>query len=316
MALEVLPTRGSAQRPPRARTRPDGGRRPRHPGARPPGQRPLRDRARRSCGWPAPGRSARSAWWSARPARSTCNSTWDEGIPDEIPHDHLYGIAWNPMTLIEVLKSIAGAADRRPGRHRRPVTDVRPAAADGLPDRRTRRRRSPRCAPPGGSRPPTRSTRSAARSASPSTALAAAVGRAGARRDRAGADRRDHGGDGGRRGHHARHPGRRVDHAARTTRGVASPATAASPTATWWRFDAGCVADGYVGEVGRTWPVGDVAGAVALFRRSDELWERLVDACRPGAPASDLLDGVRGGRRAAARRCRWPTVSASASTRR
>ena len=27
------------------------------------------------------------------------NSTWDEGIPDDIPHDHLYGLAWNPMTL-------------------------------------------------------------------------------------------------------------------------------------------------------------------------------------------------------------------------
>ena len=34
------------------------------------------------------------------------NSTWDEGIPDDIPHEHLYGLAWNPMTLIEVLKGI------------------------------------------------------------------------------------------------------------------------------------------------------------------------------------------------------------------
>jgi Xaa-Pro aminopeptidase len=52
---------------------------------------------------------------------------------------------------------------------------------------------------------------------------------------------------------------------------------------------AGALADGYVGEVGRTWPVGEVNGAETLFRRSDDLWERLVGACRPGASAGDLL---------------------------
>ncbi len=41
------------------------------------------------------------------------NSTWDEGIPDEIGHDHLYGLAWNPMTLIDVLKQLPGAATAR-----------------------------------------------------------------------------------------------------------------------------------------------------------------------------------------------------------
>src|SRR6201990_1379415 len=41
------------------------------------------------------------------------NSTWDEGMPDDIPHDHLYGLAWNPMTLIEVLRNIDGAATAR-----------------------------------------------------------------------------------------------------------------------------------------------------------------------------------------------------------
>ena len=66
------------------------------------------------------------------------NSTWDEGIPDEIGHDHLYGLAWNPMTLIEVLK---GSTARRPppGRNRCAVTDFRAAAADGVSQRRTRR---------------------------------------------------------------------------------------------------------------------------------------------------------------------------------
>src|SRR5436309_2563525 len=78
------------------------------------------------------------------------NSTWDEGIPEDIPHDHLYGLAWNPMTLIDVLK------------------------------------------------------------------------------------------------------------------------------------------DGYVGEVGRTWPVGGL-DATPLYERSNTLLGKLIRACRPGRPAGDLL---------------------------
>ena len=37
------------------------------------------------------------------------NSTWDEGIPAEIPHENLYGFAWNPMTLVGILQNIKGA---------------------------------------------------------------------------------------------------------------------------------------------------------------------------------------------------------------
>ena len=33
------------------------------------------------------------------------NSTADEGIPEEIGHDRLYGLAWNPLTLIAVLEN-------------------------------------------------------------------------------------------------------------------------------------------------------------------------------------------------------------------
>lgn len=56
-------------------------------------------------------------------------------------------------------------------------------------------------------------------------------------------------------------------------------------------FSAGVLADGYLGEVGRTWPVGDVDGSAvpALYDRWDELRERLVGACRPGGAAADLL---------------------------
>ena len=53
-------------------------------------------------------------------------------------------------------------------------------------------------------------------------------------------------------------------------------------------FSAGVLADGYVGEVGRTWPVGDVDTS-ALFDRWNGLWDRLASACGPGQPASGLL---------------------------
>lgn len=58
------------------------------------------------------------------------NSTDDEGVPEEIDHDHLYGLAWNPMTLIDLLKKVDGAeAARRVG------TDaITPTFAALLPD--------------------------------------------------------------------------------------------------------------------------------------------------------------------------------------
>ncbi|EUA92903.1 creatinase/Prolidase N-terminal domain protein [Mycobacterium ulcerans str. Harvey] len=40
-------------------------------------------------------------------------STWDEGVPDDIPHENLYGISWNPMNTISVLERIDGAATAR-----------------------------------------------------------------------------------------------------------------------------------------------------------------------------------------------------------
>ncbi|MDT5083687.1 MAG: Xaa-Pro dipeptidase, partial [Mycobacterium sp.] len=56
-------------------------------------------------------------------------------------------------------------------------------------------------------------------------------------------------------------------------------------------FGAGALADGYVAEVSRTWPVGDAANEVTgkLYQRSNELWDRLIAACRPGARGADLL---------------------------
>src|SRR6202000_3263890 len=37
-------------------------------------------------------------------------STWDEGVPDDIPRENLYGISWNPMNTIAALQRIEGAA--------------------------------------------------------------------------------------------------------------------------------------------------------------------------------------------------------------
>src|ERR1700745_3579535 len=41
------------------------------------------------------------------------NTTDDEGVPEEIDHNHLYGLTWNPLTLIDVLKNIGGAETAR-----------------------------------------------------------------------------------------------------------------------------------------------------------------------------------------------------------
>src|SRR6202008_967764 len=40
-------------------------------------------------------------------------STWDEGGPDDMPHENLYGISWNPLNTISALQRIDGAATAR-----------------------------------------------------------------------------------------------------------------------------------------------------------------------------------------------------------
>src|SRR5262245_38352022 len=40
-------------------------------------------------------------------------SVWDDGIPAEIPNDHIYGISWNPMHLLESLAAIPGLLSAR-----------------------------------------------------------------------------------------------------------------------------------------------------------------------------------------------------------
>jgi Xaa-Pro dipeptidase len=217
------------------------------------------------------------------------NSTDDEGVPEEIGHDHLYGLAWSPMTLIDVLKKIDGAdAARRVG------TDaITPTFAALLPDafpcaeivdaelamRAARRiKTADEIAAMG----------QALRVAE--AGLAAAVGEL-----RPGVSEQALSG---------------AVLEAMAAGGVSTPAT---QDAAWvtsrehpWRrahaqskvrsgdlvaFAAGALAGGYVAEVGRTWPVGDIAdGSVRkLFERSKSLYDNMLAACRPGASTSELL---------------------------
>lgn len=216
------------------------------------------------------------------------NSTDDEGVPEEIDHDHLYGLAWNPMTLIDVLKKVDGAESAR-----RVGTDaITPTFAALLPEafpnaelvdaepamRAARRIKTPDRNRRDGGGPSCRRTRARL-----------CPGRIGA--GRVGAD-----------------PGG-VMMEAMAAGGVSTPAT---QDAAWvtsreqpWRrasaheirsgdlvaFAAGALADGYVAEVGRTWPAGDVVSGEAreLFARSNALYDKMLAACRPGAPTRDLL---------------------------
>jgi Xaa-Pro dipeptidase len=215
------------------------------------------------------------------------NSSWDEGMPEEIDHDHLYGLAWNPMTLMEVLKGIDGASSaRRVGTDALSPTfgQLLPTAfpnaelVDGELAMRTARRiktsdeidvirRTLRVAEQG---------------------LAAAVSELAV-----GVTERSL-------------TGALME--AMAAGGVSTPATqdgawVTSPADPCRRgsddgrvksgdlvaIASGALADGYLGEVGRTWPAGEFDDAAVIFTRSDELRDRLVAACRPGAAASDLL---------------------------
>jgi Xaa-Pro aminopeptidase len=215
------------------------------------------------------------------------NSTWDEGMPEEIDHDHLYGLAWNPMTLIEVLKNIDGAATAaRVGTDALSPTfgQLLPMAfpnaelVDGELAMRTARRVKTAEeveALRGATRVAEAGLTAALSELSPGIteqsltgamleAMAAGGVSTSATQDGAWVTSREHRWRQGPR-----------------DRRIADGDLVA--------FASGALADGYVGEVGRTVPVGDVSGADELFDRSNALWEKLIAACKPGAPASDLL---------------------------
>ena len=216
-------------------------------------------------------------------------STADEGIPEEIGRDRLYGLAWNPLTLIDVLKNIDGASTAR-----RVGTDaITPTFAKLLPmafpsaelvDGEVVMRTARRIKTPD----ELAAMNTALRVAEAGVSAAVAELRPGlSEQTLAGAVLE-----------------------AMAAGGVSTPAT---QDAAWvtsrehpWRraagdgqadsgdlvvFAAGALANGYVGEVGRTWPVGDTDNGSTrkLYQRSKELWDRLITACRPGAQAINLL---------------------------
>jgi Xaa-Pro dipeptidase len=221
------------------------------------------------------------------------NSTDDEGVPEEIGHDHLYGLAWNPMTLIDVLKKIDGAeAARRVGTDALTPTfaallpEAFPNAelVDAEPAMRAARR-----------------IKTADEIAAMDQALRVAEhGLATALGELApGVSERTLAG---------------VMMQAMAAGGVSTPAT---QDAAWvtsreqpWRrsathevasgdlvaFAAGALANGYVAEVGRTWPAGDTVSEEvrALIARSNGLYDRILAACRPGASTRELLSAYDG----------------------
>jgi Xaa-Pro dipeptidase len=219
-------------------------------------------------------------------------STWDEGIPDDIPRENLFALTWNPMNTIEVLKRIGGTADAR-----RVGTDaMSPGFAELLP----------LAFPAAELVDGEEAMRAARRLKTPEelVALRQAVGVAWASLDRAVAELRPGASEKGLAG---------VLLEAAAAAGVTTPAV---QDAAWitnrshpWRrvggdgrvaagdlvaFTAGVVAHGYIAEVGRTYAAGQGDRLPAdLAGRGDRLWDRLLAACRPGNRASALLDAYR-----------------------
>ncbi|CPR11409.1 aminopeptidase [Mycobacterium bohemicum DSM 44277] len=216
-------------------------------------------------------------------------STWDEGVPEDIPRENLYGISWNPVNTIAVLQRINGAADAR-----RVGTDaLSPAFARLLPT-----------AFPNAQLVDGELAMRAARrvkTAEEVVALREAIAVAESGLAAGVAELR---------------PGVREQNLAgammeaMAAGGVSTPsnqefAWVTSPEHPWRRddrdghdgtvgdgdlvaFTSGVLAGGYMGEVGRTWPAGAAGSPRGLYRRWDALWARLIAACRPGA-AAELL---------------------------
>jgi Xaa-Pro dipeptidase len=217
-------------------------------------------------------------------------STWDEGVPEDIPHENLYGISWNPMNTMAALRRIDGTATAR-----RVGTDaLSPVFAQLLPTvfpnaelvdgelamRAARRiKTAEEVAALRESVLVAESALAAAvselRPGVTEQALAGALLEAAAaggvstpsNQDVAWVTSREH-------------PWRRANGDGRIQDGDLVA------------FSAGVLAGGYVGEVGRTWPADKKhggTGAAALYKRWESLWAKLIAACRPGAGAGELI---------------------------
>jgi Xaa-Pro aminopeptidase len=216
-------------------------------------------------------------------------STWDEGVPDDIPHENLHGITFNSANTVKMLSGIPGAATARTvatdGLMPSTVRLIRTAfpSAD-LVDGEEMLRRVRTVKMPD----EIDAIRDAVRLAEDALAAAEAALTVGVTERQLTA----------------------VFMEAMATAGVTTPTTQdvawiTSKSSPWSRssrdaavsqgdlvvLNAGVIRNGYVGEVGRTRAIGDIASIGGpLLARWDELWDRLLSACRPGAPATGLLE--------------------------
>lgn len=219
-------------------------------------------------------------------------TTWDEGVPEDIPHEHLYGISFNATTFIEALRTVDGA-----GQARTVATDAMNSGAARLLSQAF-----PAAEFVDGEQLMQRARR--VKLPLEIDAIRAAVGVA----ERALATA-----EGALAPAVTEQELTGVFMEAMAGEGVTVPSTqdiawVTSRRHPWHRsrrdapiqpddlvaFEAGVILDGYVGELGRTRVAGHDPGVGHdLFRRRDELWDRLLEACQPGAPLTDLLDVYR-----------------------
>jgi Xaa-Pro dipeptidase len=215
-------------------------------------------------------------------------STWDEGVPDDIPHENLYGISFNRDNFVTAVRKVEGAETARTvatdgltlgGSKLLPRIFPQAELVDGEPMlRRVRRVKSPDEA------------------AAIRTAIAVAEQAFSSAEGElvAGVTERWLTG---------------VFMEAMAVAGITTPSTqdvawTTSSDEAWERrgrdvalepgtlvhFDAGVLVDGYLGEFGRTRVVGaESAVHQDLRTRCQDLRDRLLAACVPGASFADLL---------------------------
>ena len=216
-------------------------------------------------------------------------STWDEGIPAEIPHERLYGISFNSKNFLSVLQGVEGAATAKVVATDALATGAITLLGAAFPEAeivdgtqlldRARRVKTP------DEVEAIRASVAVVERALATTEAALAVGVT---------ERQLTG----------------VFMEAMAADGVTTPAAQdvawrTSPDRPWHRagrdlaveagdlvaFEGGVVRGGYTGERGRTLVVGgDRSRSGGLFDRADGLRFRLLAACVPDAPASALLD--------------------------
>jgi Xaa-Pro dipeptidase len=225
--------------------------------------------------WTAGSRPFGPACVLAEAARSIhLLSSWDEGVPPEVPFEHLYGVTWNGAILAGALATIPGLDTAR-----RIGVEAQSPGFERMAGHVAR----------GAELVPADDLMRAVRALKLPTEVArirAAVAVAGAAMEAAGAALAGGAGPAG---------ARVAAVAAAARRGVTVPT---SGVVVWpadpadearSHVDVGFLVDGYEGGLARTLPEADddddYASVVAAQRR-------LVDACRPGATAADLRSAV------------------------